>query len=77
MRPAIDDLGTELVTQFTLSVLYQVLNSRIIENLPTIVSTNLDSTGIRSRYTPQIASRLLGTFDLVRFLGDDIRLRGK
>ena len=73
----IDDLGTELVTQFTLSVLYQVLNSRIIENLPTIVSTNLDSTGIRSRYTPQIASRLLGTFDLVRFLGDDIRLRGK
>ena len=73
----IDDLGTELVTQFTLSVLYQVLNSRIIENLPTIVSTNLDSTGIRSRDTPQIASRLLGTFDLVRFLGDDIRLRGK
>ena len=73
----IDDLGTELVTQFTLSVLYQVLNSRIIENLPTIVSTNLNSTGIRSRYTPQIASRLLGTFDLVRFLGDDIRLRGK
>lgn len=73
----IDDLGTEMNTQFTQSVIYSLLNTRLVNNLPTIVSTNLDSTGIRERYSPQIASRLLGTFELVRFLGDDIRLRGK
>jgi len=73
----IDDLGTEMVTQFSVSALYNVLNTRLIKGLPTIVSTNLDSEGIRSRYSPQIASRLLGSFELIPFFGEDIRLRGK
>lgn len=73
----IDDLGTEMITQFSLSALYNVLNTRIIKGLPTIVSTNLDPDGIRGRYTPQIASRLLGSFEEIPFFGEDIRLRGK
>lgn len=73
----IDDLGTEMVTQFTISALYNVINTRLIKGLPTIVSTNLNSEGIRSRYTPQIYSRLLGSFELIPFYGEDIRLRGK
>lgn len=73
----VDDLGTEMITQFSLSALYHVLNTRLIKGLPTIVSTNLDSEGIRGRYTPQIASRLLGSFELIPFFGEDIRLRGK
>ncbi len=73
----IDDLGTEMVTQFTISALYQVINTRLIQGKQTIVSTNLDPHGIRSRYSPQIASRLLGEFELISFLGEDIRLRGK
>lgn len=73
----IDDLGTEMVTQFSLSALYNVLNTRLIKGLPTIVSTNLDPEGLRSRYTPQIRSRLLGAFELIPFFGEDIRLRGK
>lgn len=73
----IDDLGTEMVTQFTISALYQVINTRLIQGKQTIVSTNLDPHGIRTRYSPQIASRLLGEFELISFLGEDIRLRGK
>ncbi|MBQ1281163.1 MAG: ATP-binding protein [Oscillospiraceae bacterium] len=73
----IDDLGTEMNTQYTQSVIYMLLNDRLIKGLPTIVSTNLDTAGIRDRYTPQTVSRLIGTFELLRFLGDDIRLRGK
>ena len=73
----IDDLGTEMVTQFTISALYQVINTRLLQGKQTIVSTNLDPHGIRSRYSPQIASRLLGDFELITFLGEDIRLRGK
>ena len=37
----IDDLGTEMTTQFTVSVLYQLLNTRLMEKKPVILSTNL------------------------------------
>lgn len=73
----LDDLGTEMLTQFSVSALYTVLNTRIVAGLPTVVSTNLSPNGIRERYSPQITSRLLGVFELISFLGDDIRLRGK
>lgn len=71
----IDDLGTEMVTQFTQSALYQVINTRLMENRATIVSTNLTKTQIESRYLPAIASRLLGTYETLLFLGDDIRMK--
>lgn len=71
----LDDLGTEMTTQFTLSALYTLVNSRMIAGLPTIVSTNLTTQEIRQRYTPQIASRLLGTYELLLFVGRDIRLQ--
>ena len=73
----IDDLGTEMVTQFTQSALYTVLNTRLMEGRSTIVSTNLTKTQIESRYLPAIASRLLGTFETLLFLGDDIRMMKK
>lgn len=69
----IDDLGTEMTTQFTQAVLYRVLNDRLLENRATIVSTNLNNDQIRQRYTPPIASRLLGAFHTCLFLGQDIR----
>ncbi len=69
----IDDLGTEMTTQFTTSALYTVINSRMMENRPTIISTNLSDTELEGRYSPQIASRLIGTYRLVQFAGEDIR----
>jgi len=73
----LDDLGTEMTTQFTISALYTVVNGRLMAGLPTILSTNLTTDEIRRRYTPQIASRLLGGYDLVLFCGRDIRLLQK
>ena len=69
----IDDLGTEMTTQFTPSVLYRVLNDRLLENRPVIVSTNLSDQALRQRYSAPIASRLLGAFEVCLFLGQDIR----
>ncbi len=69
----IDDLGTEMTTQFTQSVLYQVINTRMMEGKPVIVSTNLTAEAIQHRYPGPIASRLLGAYDLCPFLGTDIR----
>ena len=73
----LDDLGTEMTTQFTLSALYALLNGRLLAGSPTIISTNLTTNEIRVRYTPQIASRLLGGCELLLFAGNDIRLTTK
>ena len=69
----IDDLGTEMTTQFTQSVLYQVVNTRLMEEKPVIISTNLSTAALSQRYPGPIASRLLGSYQLCPFLGQDIR----
>lgn len=70
----IDDLGTELTTQFTISALYTVIDARLRRKLSTIVSTNLTPEAIEDRYSPQIASRLCGSYRLIQFFGTDIRM---
>ena len=69
----IDDLGTEVVNQFTLSCLYHVINTRLNLQKPTVVSTNLSSAELRKLYTDRLASRLLGEYQVVPFYGVDVR----
>lgn len=69
----LDDLGTEMTTQFTQSALYTLVNGRMMASLPTIISTNLSADDLGKRYSPQIASRLLGFYNMTRFVGKDIR----
>ena len=69
----LDDLGTEVANQFTNSCLYLVLNNRINLHRPTIISTNLSSKEIKERYTDRIASRILGDFKPLLFVGTDVR----
>jgi DNA replication protein DnaC len=71
----IDDLGTEMSGQFTTSALYTLLNDRLLAGKPMIISTNLNTEEFARRYSPQIASRLRGSFTRVFFLGDDIRVK--
>ena len=70
----IDDLGTEMVTQFTQSALYQVVNTRLMEGKATIVSTNLGKTQLQDKYLPAIVSRIWGAYETLVFLGSDIRM---
>ena len=70
----VDDLGTELPGQFVTAALYSLVNDRLLENKPTIISTNLSEDELVRRYNPQIASRLRGSYKRVAFVGDDIRL---
>ena len=70
----VDDLGTELPGQFVTAALYTLINDRLLENSPTIISTNLSEEELVRRYNPQIASRLRGSYRRVAFVGDDIRL---
>ena len=70
----IDDLGTELPGQFVVASLYALLNERLLSGKPTVISTNLNISEIRERYSPQIASRIEGSFRLLPFVGQDIRV---
>ena len=70
----VDDLGTELPGQFVTAALYSIINDRLLECRPTIISTNLSEEELVRRYNPQIASRLRGSYKRVAFVGDDIRL---
>jgi DNA replication protein DnaC len=69
----VDDLGTELPGQFVTAALYTLVNDRLLENRPTIISTNLNKDDLTRRYSPQIASRLRGSYKRVTFVGEDIR----
>lgn len=69
----IDDLGCEMNSPFVMSALYELINSRLVENRATIISTNLKPNDIKQRYSAQISSRLLGEYKLIGFLGDDLR----
>ena len=71
-----DDLGSEMTTQFTMSALYTVINTRLMEDRPTIISTNLTPDALQARYTPAICSRILGSCRLMQFLGNDLRSSG-
>lgn len=70
----LDDLGSELTTPLAQSSLYEVVNSRLQAGRHTIISTNLSMEQIASRYTPQVVSRLAGSYQELTFYGDDIRL---
>lgn len=69
----IDDLGAEMVTVFTRSVLYNLINTRLMTKKPTIINTNLSIKEIEKTYDSRISSRLIGNYTAKMFLGNDIR----
>ncbi len=69
----LDDLGTEMTTNFTQSALYSLVNGRLLRGGKTIITTNLSEDELRRRYSPQIVSRLEGEYLVLNFAGRDIR----
>ena len=71
----IDDLGTEVSNQFTVSCLFDLINRRRNLGLPTVINTNLNYNELGARYTDRIVSRLFGEFLPLQFSGKDVRLQ--
>lgn len=69
----IDDLGTELINQFSTSCLYNLLNSRLVRKKATIINTNFTRDDLRKKYQDRITSRIFGEYTVLPFLGTDIR----
>lgn len=71
----LDDLGTEFVNQFTVSCLYNLINTRQNKGLHTIISTNLLPTQITAKYEDRIYSRIMGRDSKILFFkGKDNRI---
>lgn len=69
----IDDLGTELTNSFTVSCLYNMINTRLNHRAPMIINTNLSQKELRERYADRVTSRLFGEFAALHFIGRDVR----
>lgn len=69
----LDDLGTEMSNQFTISCLYNILNTRLNRGKPMLINTNLTRDELNKRYADRIASRLFGEFLPMIFMGRDMR----
>lgn len=69
----LDDLGTEMITPISISALYTLINTRLVNRKPMIISTNFTPNDIAVRYSAQIASRIEGEFQELPFAGRDIR----
>lgn len=75
----IDDLGTENINSMTVSELFTILNTRLLNlnNKPTktIISTNLSIEQIFKIYEERIGSRIAGYYNIFQFVGEDLRLK--
>lgn len=75
----IDDLGTEKVSDNKIEELFNIINTRLLNQnhkiTKTIISTNLTAQELVNTYTMRIGSRLAGSYRFLRFFGDDIRLK--
>lgn len=71
----LDDLGTEFISQFTVSCLYNLLNTRMNKGLATVISTNLSPRELSEKYEDRIYSRIVGADTrILLFKGKDKRL---
>ncbi|WP_099203657.1 ATP-binding protein [Miniphocaeibacter massiliensis] len=68
----IDDLGSENITDTSVSNLFNLINNRMILRKPIIISTNIPIDEISKVYDERIASRIK-TFNHHAIIGDDLR----
>lgn len=73
----LDDLGTEFSSSYVNAALYDIVNSRMLADKPTIISTNLSMKELESRYSERFASRITGYYGKLEFLGSDVRIEAR
>ncbi len=69
----LDDLGAEFSNSYSQSLIYNIINTRLLAKKPVIISTNLSLEDLAERYTPRVASRIFGCYTIKRFCGEDVR----
>ena len=67
----------EFETKFTSATIYNILNSRLLIQKPTVISTNLSIEELQKSYSTRFVSRIIGNTERLEFLGRDIRQKLK
>lgn len=70
----IDDLGVEFTSEFNISAVHDIINTRLNRKKPTIINTNLSAGEIEKRYSARLVSRLFSGYVCLRCEGSDVRL---
>lgn len=71
----IDDLGTEVSNPVSMQFFFDIINKRAMLSKKIIISTNLTMDGILKKYTDRLFSRLYESFEILHFVGEDIRIQ--
>ncbi|MBR3355156.1 MAG: ATP-binding protein [Oscillospiraceae bacterium] len=72
----LDDLGSEYINSYFNAILYDIINSRLSEKKASIITTNIDDTSkIQVRYGDKVTSRIIGCYEILPCLGEDLRMR--
>lgn len=71
----IDDLGTETMSNMKFTELFNIINTRLLNGKKIVISTNLTLNELYSLYDERVMSRIIGNFNIYRFVGEDIRLK--
>lgn len=69
----LDDLGAENATDWCVSMLYEIINTRQNRRLPLIINTNLDFDELTARYQDRLSSRMF-SMKILFFSGNDNRV---
>lgn len=71
----IDDLGTESRGANRYSELLTLVDRRLAPGLSTVISSNADPAALKDNYDERLLSRLMGSYSIYRFFGEDVRLQ--
>jgi len=69
----LDDLGANRVTPYCLEALYLIIDYRYRNNMPTLITSNLDPEALAKEYDDRMASRILSLGGVLGFRGSDKR----
>ncbi|MBQ8184050.1 MAG: ATP-binding protein [Clostridia bacterium] len=68
----IDDLGAEFSTPFAQATVNELINNAMLSGKPMIIISNLSVDELENRYGQRVVSRL-NSFEVIEFMGEDIR----
>lgn len=69
----LDDIGAEKLSDFALSRITQIIDRRYVNNLRTVITSNLSIAQLKDLYGERLASRIRGLCNLMEMAGKDER----
>ena len=69
----LDNFGKENISYYSISVVFDVIDKRLIKNMSTIIATNYGFKELSEYYDDNICSRLINDYYTIKLYGEDLR----